>query len=813
VSGLFRDLRISIRLLIKTPGATLGMLASLALGVGACTTIFSWINGILLQPFPAVASSGKYVVLASRTPSGTLEPLSYAAYGDIREAAPVFDHLVAVGVTLNRLNLAADQHRSHAEPVFANFVSGNYFDALGVNTQIGRGFREEEDRVPGRDSVVVISHGLWQRRFGSAADVVGRTIHLNGRPCLIVGVADRRFIGTLVGLSADLWIPIAMQPALLAGAAPLGDRGVRWVLGLGRVKAHIPRAEVDARLQASAQQLATRFPDTDDRQAALIPIWRSPWGAQGGTGPVLMMLAAAVGFLLLLSCTNAANLLLARAVGRRRDIALRLAVGASRSQIVRQLLVESMLLALSATMLGVGVAYAASDVVLAFLPPTDSPFVFGSGVDATVLAFALCPAIVTLVAFGLAPALQASRPDLVAVLKEEQGTTAAAASRLRSSLVVVQIALCVVLLACAGLFLRSLQHARHVSPGFSADGVMLATYDLSQLGYDERRGSLFHQQFLEYAASIPGVEAASLASRVPLGFTPLRSLTVTIDGYVGSPGEDRTVGTNVVAADYFRVLRIPVRQGREFSNADTSDSEPVAIVNETMAKRYWIAGDVIGSYVRSGQRNSRIVGVVADSKYRALAESPTPHLYLPASQDYQPRMTLHLRTSADPAAILPFVRAELQRLDAGLVLSAIQSLKTHLGVATLVPRLSASFLGSFGGLALVLASLGVYSVVAFVITARRRELGVRLAIGASSRSIQMLVIGHGLKLAGWGIVVGLMLAAAVGRSIGSLLVDVSPMDPLALSSVALLLVSVVVGVSLVPAIKASRLDVGRALRS
>jgi ABC-type antimicrobial peptide transport system permease subunit len=282
---------------------------------------------------------------------------------------------------------------------------------------------------------------------------------------------------------------------------------------------------------------------------------------------------------------------------------------------------------------------------------------------------------------------------------------------------------------------------------------------------------------------------------------------------VASPGEDRTVNTNVVASDYFRVLRIPVRQGREFSNGDASDSEQVAIVNETMAKRYWTAGGVVGSYVRSGQRSFRIVGVVADSKYRALTESPLPHLYLPAGQDYQPRMTLHLRTSADPGAILPFVRAEMQRLDPGLVLSDVQSLRTHLGVATLVSRLSASFLGSFGGVALVIATLGVYSVVAFVIAARTRELGVRLAIGASSRSIRLLVIGHGLKLATWGIVLGLLLAVALGRLIAGLLVDVSPMDPLALGAVALLLAGVAVGVSLVPAIRAGRLDVMSALRS
>jgi predicted permease len=809
--GLSHDLRVAGRLLIRTPGATIGMLASLAVGVGACTTIFSWINGILIQPFPALARSGHYVVLASQTPSGALEPLSYPGYLDIREAAPVFDNLVAAGVTLSALNLGLGQQGSEAERVFANFVSGNYFEALGIGTEIGRAFGGEEDRLVGRDPVVVISHGFWQRRFGAAPDIIGRTIHLNGRPSVVIGVADRRFIGTLVGLSVDLWIPIAMQPTLLAGAPPLGDRGARWILGLGRVKSQMARAEIDARLQAVTRRLATDFPDTDDRQAVLIPIWRSPWGAQGGTGPVLLMLAGVVGFLLLLSCANTANLLLARAVNRRREIAVRLAVGASRAQIVRQLLTESVLLALTAGMVGVAMAYVSADLVLTFLPPTDSPFVFGSGVDGAVVAFALVLAISTVLIFGLAPALQASRPDPIAVLKEEQGAIAGGATRLRGSLVVMQIALCVVLLAGAALFLRSLQNARGVFPGFDADGVMLATYDLSQLGYQTERGRLFHQRLLAQVARIPGVQTATVGARVPLGFAPLRSTTVAVDGYLAAPGEDLAVGTNVVGPDYFRTLRIPVQRGREFSTDDTSDSEPVAIVNETMAKRYWTAGDVIGATVRSGDQRLRIVGVVSDSKYRALTEAPMPHLYVPASQNYQPRLTLHFRTVA-AAAVLPLVRSEVQRLDASLVLSNVQSLRTHMGFATLVPRLSASLLGAFGALALFLASLGVYSVVSFVIAARRRELGVRLAVGASSGSIRALVVGHGLRLAGWGIVAGLLLSVALGRSIANLLVGVSSVDFVALGGVALLLLVVTAGASLVPASRASRLDVIRALR-
>lgn len=785
---------------------------SLAVGVGACATVFSWINAILLQPFPAVARSGEYVVLASRTPSGVLEPMSYAGYLDVRDAAPVFEKLVAVGVTLSALNLSEGPQGDRSERVFANVVSGNYFDALGVTTEVGRPFRAEEDRAPGRDAVVVISHGLWQRRFGGGPDVIGRTVHLNGRSCVIIGVADRRFVGTLVGLSVDLWVPIMMQPMLLAGAAPLEDRSARWILGLGRLKAGVTRAEVDGRLQAIARRLAVEHPDTEDREAALVPIWRSPWGAQGGTGPVLFMLAGVVGFLLLLSCANAANLLLARAVGRRREIAVRVALGARRAQIVRQLLTESLLLALTAGGVGLLVAYASTDLILFFLPPTDSPFVFGRGVDDVVVAFGLGLAIVTVILFGTAPALQVSRPDVVTVLKEEDGCMAAAGSRFRGSLVAVQVALCVVLLAGAGLFLRSLQHARHAFPGFSPDGVMLASYDLSQLGDDAERGPLFHRQLLARVAAIPGVETVSMAGRVPLGFTPLRSVKVAVDTYVPAEGEDLIVGTNEVGPTYFRTLRIPLRGGREFLESDTADSEPVAIVNETMAKRYWSARDVVGSYVRTGERSLRIVGVVADSKYRALTEDPAPHLYLPAAQNYQPRMTLHLQTASDAGIVVPLLRAEVQQLDPGLVLSNVQSLRTHLGFATLVPRLSASLLGAFGGLALVVAGLGVYGVVAFVMAARRRELGIRLAIGASSKSIGMLVIRHGLRLAVPGIVVGSLLAATLSRLIASLLVGVSPVDPLVFGGVVLVLVGVVVGASFMPAFRASRLDVVQALR-
>jgi predicted permease len=369
------------------------------------------------------------------------------------------------------------------------------------------------------------------------------------------------------------------------------------------------------------------------------------------------------------------------------------------------------------------------------------------------------------------------------------------------------------MLAGAGLFLRSLQEARRVSPGFSPNDVILATYEVSQLGYSSERGAIFHQQLLSRAASIPGVETATLAARVPLGFTPLRSLKVTIDGYVPAPGEDLVVGSNVIAPNYFRALRIPLQRGRDFSEHDRPDSEPVAIVNETMARRYWGARNGLGSSVRTSGRTLRIIGVAADSKYRALTEDPVPHLYLPAAQNYDSRMTLHLRTTANAEVMLPLLRAEAQRLDPALVLSNIQSLKTHMGFATLVPRMSASLLGAFGGLALFVATLGVYSIVAFVVASRRRELGVRLAVGASPRSISMLVIRYALNVAAWGVILGLVLAAGIGRLIAGLLVGVSPVDPLVFGGVVLLIVGAVLGAALVPAAEASRLDVMRILRS
>lgn len=582
---------------------------------------------------------------------------------------------------------------------------------------------------------------------------------------------------------------------------------------MGRLKAELSRADADARLHAVSRHLAAQYPDTDDRQALLVPIWRSPWGAQGGTGPVLLTFAGVVTFLLILSCANAANLLLVRAISRRREIPARLAIGASRARIVRQLLTESVLLALVAGSCGLTVAYLSSDLILFFLPPTDSPFVFGRGVDGTVVAFGLCLAFLTVILFGLAPALAASRPDVIIALKEAEGTIAATRSRLRGGLVVVQVALCVVMLAGAGLFLRSLQQAGRVSPGFSPDDVVLATYDLSQLGYGSERGTVFHQQLLARAASIQGIASASLAARVPLGFTPLRSFKVAVDGYVPASGEDLIVGANVIAPDYFRTLRIPLQRGREFSQRDMADSDAVAIINQTMADRYWGGRDALGLSVRIGERNLRIVGVVADSKYRSLSEDPLPHLYLPASQNYEPRMTLHLRTTTDAETALPLLRAEGQRLDPALILSNVQSLRTHMGFATLVPRMSASLLGTFGGLALFVATLGVYSVVAFVVATRRRELGIRLAIGASLRSIRMLMLRYGLMIAASGVIVGLLLVAVVARAITGLLVHVSPFDPLVLGSVVMVMIGAVFGASFVPAFRASRLDVMRVLRS
>ena len=808
-----RELHLALRHLLRAPGPTVGMLISLGVGVGTCTTVFGWINATLLEPFPVVARSGEYMVLAARTSSGTLEPLSYPGFIDLRNSAGVFDNLVAAGVTLNALNVGDSTQDGHTERVFANFVSGNYFSSLGVNVELGRAFRPDEDSVAGRDAVIVISHGLWQRRFAGIAGVVGQTVRLNGIPHTVIGVADRGFTGTVVGLSVDLWIPIAMQPTLAPGAASLDDRGTRWVVGLGRLKPEISRGEIDARLLAASRSLSTRYPDSDDREATLVPIWRSPWGAQGGTGPVLLLFAGVVGFLLMLSCANAANLLLVRAVGRRREMALRLAMGASRLRVTQQLLTESLLLALTAGVVGLLVAYLSSDLILFFLPPTDSPFVFGRGVDGAVVAFGLTLAMLTVVLFGLAPALAASRADVVTALKEESVTTAPMRSRLRATLVVVQVALCVVLLVGAGLFLRSLQQARRVSPGFTADDVLLATYDLSPLGYDSQRGAILHRELVASAARIAGVETISSASRVPLGFTPVRSVKVAVDGYVPAPGEDVIAGVNVIGPEYFRTLRISVRNGREFSDADTSNSEAVAIVNETMARRYWTTRDVIGSSLRADNRTVRVVGVVADSKYRALTEEPTPHLYLPATQNYEPRMTMHLKTTARTEVVLPLLRADVQRLDPALVLSNVQSMQTHMGFATLVPRMSASLLAAFGGLALFVATLGVYGVVAFNAAARRRELGIRLAIGATPQSIGWLMIGDGLKLALLGTVVGVALAWAMARLIAGLLVGVELLDPLVFGGVTVVLITAAAIAALAPAVRASRLDAVNTLRA
>ncbi len=807
---ILNDIRYAVRVLLKNPTFTAIAVASLALGIGANTTVFSWMKGILFRPLPAVEASEQLVVVASRSLSGSYTSTSYPDYLDMRDASEGLDGLIAFEMSPMSMSDGREARR-----VYGSIVTGNYFDVLGIRAALGRTFTADEDKTPNANPVVVISHGLWHRAFGSDQNVSGKIISLNNQPFTIIGVAPEDFTGTFVGLSLDLWVPMMMQERILTGGSRLDRRGDRWLQVMGRLKPGVSITQAEAGIDAVARRLAEEHPRTNEgRTAALFPLWQSPWGASVVLRPVLFILFAVVSLVLLIACANVANLLLARAFARRKEIAIRLSMGASRARLIRQLLTESILLALLGGAGGLLIAYWSTGLLMAITPAMDVPVKLSLGVDSAALAFTLIVSVLTGVIFGLAPALQASRPDLVATLKEEtaKSTGGRGRARLRGALVVAQVSLSLLLLICAGLFLKSLGRAQTMDPGFDTHGVLLVSIDLFANGYTAEGGKLFQQQFVERVGALPGVESASLARRVPMGLSGSSSSSFAIDGYELREGEEISIEYNLVSPGYFRTLKIPVLSGREFAAEDNDQSQKVVVINETMAKRYWRGEDPVGRRLRRGGDTYVVAGVARDIKYRTLGEAPQPHLYFPLFQNYRPDVTLQVRAGAGPLSLIEAVRQTSAAMDPRLPLFDVKTLDEHVSLSMIPQRIAAMMLGLFGALALALASVGLYGVMANAVNQRTQEIGIRMALGASYRSVLGLVLGQGMSLALIGVAGGLVAAFALTRLMSSILLGVSATDFLTFAATSLLLMAVALAACFIPARRAARLDPMIALR-
>ena len=819
MNTLLQDVRFAVRLLLRHRAVTIVAVLSLALGIGANTTVFTLVNAILLQPL-AVRDIDRLVMIqmtemrnnALVTLGGTSRP----NFEDLRD-----QNTVLSGAALTGFVGLALSGNGEPEQIFAQMVSGNYFDVLGAPMAAGRAFLAEEDQRFGEHPVTVLAFGLWQRRFGGDPGIVGQKIRLNGHDFTVIGVTAPGFRGTAPVGGPDLWVPWAMNQQLLASGLPAEQyksrRGLSYQ-AFGRLQDGVSLEQARANVDAIGKTLAASFPN-DNRgrtftltplaEGALPPAFRQQLVLSGTIGMVV------VGLVLLIACGNVANLLLARASARRQEIAVRLSIGASRARLMRQLLTESVILSVAGGIVGLLIAYWARAVLWALRPPFMQANFIDLDFDGRVLAFAGIASLVTGIIFGLVPALQSSRPDLVIELKER--TTQATGARwynIRHLLVVGQLALSLVTLVSAGLFLRSLAHAQQIELGFDSGGLMVMGINAGNQGYDEARGRDLYRRVLERLATVPGVESATVSTAVPLFTGGFSRTTFRDDQDIKDPRNGRLTQINEVGPRYFETLGIPILQGRPFNDNDRLGAPHVIIINETMAKQFYPNEQALGRrlYIFGRPEAREIVGIAKTIKYNGIGEPETTHMYVPLDQSYQPQVIVQARTNGDPDALLGVVRRELQSLEPTMPLLNVNTYRTVLRTSLWAPRFGTSLLAVFGVLALVLASVGLYGVMSYGVSQRTREIGIRMALGASETDVRGMVVRQGLALAAGGVVLGLLAALGLARLVSSLLFGITGADPVTFGAVAMLLLAVALLATYIPARKASRVDPVDALR-
>ena len=813
IDMLIQDVRYGLRLVRKAPGFSAVAIASLAVGIGASAVVFSFANALLLRPVQGDHPEQLIELFTSGSRGSAYNTSSYADYESFR-ALPVFSGLLAWMRTAATLS-----NDERPDVVNGLLVSGNYFDVLGLRPSIGRFFRVEEGQTPGAHPVVVLSHDAWRRRFGADPAIAGRVIELSGKPFTVIGVGPPRFAGADFEDMADFFVPAMMHELLSPGRDLLRDRQLRAFRILGRLKPGVTLPEASAALGVLAADLYRQDPVAWRDQAGrsrFVTALPEIQARFAGSGPGLVMsvfgsVTAAVVALLAIACINVATVLLARATTRRKEIAVRLAMGASRRRLVRQLLTESALLAAAGGAFGLLLAQSAAGLFARFRP--DGMPAVDLTLDSRILLFAVGASILTVLFFGLAPALQTTRPDLNAELKDPSRAVRVRGFRfgLRSALVVTQVAVSLALMIGASLLLRSARAGLTEDPGFRRDGIVSVGIDLSTIRAQGGAHMRFYQEAVRIASGLPGVERVALAALVPMGG---ENTHVGVRIVEGTSDISTTVDANVVGPGYFSLLDIPVTQGREFTTADRESSTRVALVNETMARYFWNGHPVGKSFFdTSTNQQTYIVGVLGDLRHRSFSEAPLPMVYFSAGQRVHPRMTLHLRTAAPPRVIGPVLVAALHEIERAAGLARAESMDDYFGRVTQHLRLGAAAALATAGLELALGVMALYGVIAFAASQRRREIGLRLALGASSRSVITLVMREGLVLTGVGVVIGIGLALVAGAALGTMLIGVGPADPVSFVGGAVVLLLVGAAASYVPARSALSVDPSTALRS
>jgi macrolide transport system ATP-binding/permease protein len=812
IENLLQDLRYGLRQLRRSPGFSALAILCLTLGIGANAAVFSWVEGILFRPYPAVAHQERLLALAgtARDESGATG-ISWPDLLDLQRSCTLFDTFFVSKITRGTLSMG-----DHAEVTTGSIVSANYFAAIGVHPILGRGFARGEDVGRNGHPVTVISYQLWQSRFKGDPQIIGKTQRLNSVLHTIVGVAPEGFYGTFVGWAMNFWVPASMEETFEAGGYKLEDRGERWIEAYVRLKPGVTRKQAQEEISAVAARLEADYPATNrGRGIKLWPLWQTPFNNAGTLLPTLEIMLAVVAFVLLIACANVGNLLLVRSFARRHEMGIRLAIGAGRGRLLRQLLTEGLILSAFGAAGGLLVAYWSRHALVLLLPARSGIAMHLPGeIDWRVLALIGGICLVATLIVGLVPAFQTRNIDLAGTLKAESPGVVGVRERtwIRSSLVVLQVSLSFLLLVGATLLMQSLQKIRTTSPGFTTTGVLTTGVSLVAAGYDEPRAKTFQDALIDRVRSLPGVQSAAFARVTPLGYGTYSSTPIAVDGYQPPPEEQPSVEYNQVGPAYFATLGIPLVSGREFTRADDENAPLVAVVNQTMTTRYWHGQNPVGQRLQVKGRWMQVVAVAADSKYESMREGPKPFFYVPLRQDFVRGPALNIRTTQPLQAVAAALRREVRALDENLALYEMITLQEQVDRSTSPQLVAVTLVAILGGLALLLAGIGLYGVMSYSVAQSTRELGLRMALGAGASNLFQLVISRGLTLTAGGVLFGAAAGLVITRLLGKLLYNVSPRDPLAFGLALAVTATTAIAACLLPAWRATRTDPSHVLR-
>ncbi len=811
---LLQDVRYGIRMLRNHLGFTAVAILTIAVGIGTSATIFSWIRSVLLNPLPGTGDPEHVVALEMLTPSREWTPTSYLDFRDFR------DHLKSlIGLTVTcPMDLAVGE-QGRVERIWGELVSGSYFDVLRVRPEVGRFFSKVEsgDEQNAHD-VVVISHSLWKNRYRSDPSVVGTTVEINRYPYTIIGVAPASFHGSMPGLSFEMWAPATTFGQLSStGDWMLRDRKTRMFRVLARLAPTVRIEQAGAELEGIAREMAEADADTNQGMSAtLLPLWRSHYGIQESLLAPLSILMGACGVVLLIVCANVANLLLARAVARQRELSVRLALGAQRSRLLRQLLTESLLIAVGGALVGVSICQWLGGSLRWLVPATTLPNLVRAPLDAGVLLFMAGLVLAVAGVAGLVPAIHAARSQVNETLKDggRSGSVSAHSHRVRGLLVTSEVALAVVALIGAGLFLRSFQLARAIQPGFDPQHVAIAGMNLSAAGYDARQADSFRIRLEQALERQPGVTAVAYGDYIPLSVSAGSWEDLEIQGYVPGPNENMKIYRNLISPGYFDLMRIPILQGRDFTLQDDPEHQPVMIVTQAFVRRFFANRNPIGRKVNGWGKWFSVIGVVEDSKIYRLTESAMPYFYVPIRQIYRPEMGLKffVRSSAPTAEAVAALARASQAIDPRVPVYTAMPLDEYIAASLFPQKIAASLLATLSSIALLLAAIGLYGVMAYSVTRRTSEIGIRVALGARPRDVLRMILREGMLLTLPGLAVGWLLAMGMARLVSTFLVRIGPKDPTIYAAAAVCTLLVALCAAAHPARRAAKVDPMVALR-